>query len=344
MPGNGNILVATTGSGVVVSRDNGEMWFEPQPPQGMHSEAIIRSLAQDPRNPEIVYAGSELGLYRSDDSGGTWQMLNTPMNGNCVWSLAIDPVNPDIMYAGVGTPGTPGLYRSTDGSKMWERLEADISPECQNIGIPRPTQIAIDPTDHLSVWVGVEVEGVRHSTDGGDTWTRIDGVLTNPMEGDVYGHNMYDLHNMHVAIGPPKTVMAIVYDDIWMSSDEGATWTAIGFGDLFTMGPPPVSTYIHGIAAKPGDPRVLFLAVGNHVNGSGAVMRSRDAGRTWEKITMPVETNSPIWALHTNPADPDLVLAGTRFGYVYRSDDAGDSWTKLRRELSGINAIVWVPN
>jgi len=44
----------------------------------------------------------------------------------------------------------------------------DIAADCPNVGIPRPTGISIDPTNHRRVWVGLEVDGVRHSADGGD--------------------------------------------------------------------------------------------------------------------------------------------------------------------------------
>ena len=59
---------------------------------------------------------------------------------------------------------------------------------------------------------------------------------------------------------------------------------------------------------------------------------------------MPVEPNSAIWALGVHPADPQLVFAGSRYGYLYRSDDGGDSWNKEWREFSEISAIAWVPS
>jgi hypothetical protein len=57
-----------------------------------------------------------------------------------------------------------------------------------------------------------------------------------------------------------------------------------------------------------------------------------------------VEPNSNIWGFVTHPADPDFILASSLFGELYSSEDAGDSWNKLKREFTEIGAMVWVPN
>ena len=48
-------------------------------------------------------------------------------------------------------------------------------------------------------------------------------------------------------------------------------------------------------------------------------------------------------SVNTQPFDPAVVFAGSRYGYLYRSDDGGDSWTKLWREFSEISSVLWVP-
>jgi len=50
-----------------------------------------------------------------------------------------------------------------------------------------------------------------------------------------------------------------------------------------------------------------------------------------------------MWAFGSNPADPDFMLAGSKFGYLYRSTDGGRSWAKEWREFNEITDIAWVP-
>jgi photosystem II stability/assembly factor-like uncharacterized protein len=327
MANKGNILVATIGQGIMMSGDDGETWTRAGLRQGMHSDAIIKCLLADPHRPGTVLAGSDMGLYWSDDRGARWRLLDNQMSGSMVWSLAVDPADPDVTFAGVGTPSKPAIYRSADGGARWEQLAVDIAAECPNVGVPRPTGIAVDPTDHRRVWVGLEVDGVRHSADGGETWTRVNGQIPNP-----------DVHGVLVLAGPPKTVLVVVNDDVWRSTDDGASWQPGRAREVFPW------HYPRGIAGKPGEPRTVFLTLGDSTPGRiGAVMRSRDAGATWQSLPLPTPPNSAVWTVSVPAAAPETVFAASRYGYLYRSDDGGDSWRKLWREFGEVASVLWVP-
>jgi photosystem II stability/assembly factor-like uncharacterized protein len=322
----GTILVGTIGQGVMMSRDDGATWTRASVGQGMHSDCIVKTLRSDPRRPERVYAGSDMGLYRSDDGGAKWRLLDTPMTGRMVWSVAIDPIDPNVMFAGTGTPSKPGIYRSTDAGKSWELRPMEIAEECPNVGVPRPTAIAIDPTDDRNVWVGLEVDGVRRSADGGDTWTKVNGQIPNQ-----------DVHSVLVVAGPPKAVFTVVNDDVWRSTDDGKTWQAARAREVFPW------HYPRAIAVKPDDSRTVFLTLGDSTPGRvGTLMRSRDAGATWESLGLPVQPNSAVWTVSIPAEAPDTVFAASRYGYLYRSDDGGDSWRKLWREFGEVSSVLWV--
>jgi photosystem II stability/assembly factor-like uncharacterized protein len=311
----------------MMSTDDGDNWMRVQTSRGMHSEGIVRALRSDPWHPEVVWAGTDRGLYRSEDAGAHWQLMDNPMRGSAIWCLEIDPVDPSIMFAGVGSPSTPGVYRSTNGGKDWEHRPMEIIDDCPNVGIPRPTGIAIDPTDHRSVWVGIEVDGVRHSSDGGDSWTKIDGQIPN-----------LDVHNVLVTAGPPKSVFTVVNDDIWRSLDDGETWQPARARETFPW------HYTREIKVRPNDPKTLFATVGDATPGrTGTLMRSGDAGASWQALNLPSQPNSAIWTVSIADREPDTMFAASRYGYLYRSDDGGDSWRKLWREFSEIAAVLWVP-
>jgi photosystem II stability/assembly factor-like uncharacterized protein len=323
----GTILVGTIGQGVMMSADDGETWSRASVRVGMHSDCIVKCLLPDPRRPAVVYAGTDLGLYRTDDGGGRWALLDTPMNGAMVWSAALDPVDSNVMFAGTGTPSKPGLFRTTDGGKTWEQLAVEIAAECPNVGTPRPTAIAIDPTNSHNVWLGLEVDGVRRSTDGGETWTRVAPEIRNQ-----------DVHNVLVVAGPPKTVFVLVNDDVWRSVDDGRTWQPVRAREVFPW------HYPRGIAARPNEAKTVFVTLGDSTPGRiGAVVRSRDAGVTWETLPLAPQPNSAVWTASVPAAAPDTVFAASRYGYLYRSDDGGDSWRKLWREFGEVSSIAWVP-
>jgi photosystem II stability/assembly factor-like uncharacterized protein len=189
------------------------------------------------------------------------------------------------------------------------------------------TGIAIDPVARRNVWVGLEVDGVRRSTDGGDTWATIDGAIPNP-----------DVHNVAVAAGPPKTVFVVVNNDVFTSIDDGATWKSLTIRQVFPW------TYPRGIMVQPGNPKAVFLTIGDTTPGRiGTVMRSQDTGKTWENLSLPVQPNTAMWVVNIQPSDPQVVFAGSRYGYLYRSDDGGNSWRKLWREFSEISSVLWTP-
>ena len=322
------ILVGTVGQGIMRSADSGETWQRVSIDQGIHSDALVRTVVSNPRQPEVVHAGTDRGLYRSEDAGQRWQLVESPLSQYCVWALAVDPVEPDTIYAGTGTPTPAAIFRSKDCGRSWEQRPVEIAEECPNVGVPRVTGIAIDPTSHRNVWVGLEVDGVRYSNDGGDTWASVNGGIPNP-----------DVHNVAVSAGPPKTVFVVVNNDIFTSTDDGVTWNPVGIRQAFPW------SYPRGIMVQPDNPKVVLATIGDTTPGRiGAVMRSKDTGKTWENLSLPVQPNTAMWVANIQPFDSKVVFAGSRYGYLYRSDDGGDSWTKLWREFSEISSVIWVPN
>ena len=322
------ILVGTVGQGILRSADSGETWQRVGITQGLHSDALVRTIANHPANSDRIFAGTDKGLLRSDDAGQKWQLVDSPLNRYHVWVLAIDKEDPRIMFAGTGTPTPATVFRSADGGVSWKQQSVEVAKECINVGTPRVTGLAIDPTNSQNVWMGLEVDGVRHSSDGGETWVSVNGAIPNP-----------DVHNVAVAGGPDKTIFVVVNNDVFTSTDDGETWKSLGIRDIFPW------SYPRGIMVRPDNPNVVFLTVGDTTPGRiGTVMRSVDCGKSWENLSLPVEPNTAMWVVNVQPFDPKVVFAASRYGYLYRSDDGGDSWTKLWREFSEISSVVWVPN
>ena len=327
------ICAGTVGSGIWYSRDSGEHWKRAKMELPFFSKAgdvQVRTLAVSPHTSGLAYAGSEVGLYRTVDNGASWELLESPMTGTQIWSIAIDPMDPDVIFAGTKPPG---VFRSSDRGKSWGKLSVGIPEECP-IGPPRVTNLVIDPRNHLSVWAGVELGGVFHSRDGGNKWTRLPQL--GPRESST------DVHGVAISPGSPAKVLVTTPDGIWISNNEGESWTLHAFPKFAER---DRVSYCRGVAVKPDDPDVLFVANGNDVPGdAGAIQRSCDGGRSWQRAALPVEPNSTIYWFAVNPALLDVIIANSMFGYLYVSRDSGDSWNKLRRELSEIRGLACMPN
>jgi photosystem II stability/assembly factor-like uncharacterized protein len=323
MAGNYTICVGTIGSGAWTSRDGGETWRRVM--QGLWSESQVFGLTVHPAEPRTVFAGANDGIYKSGDGGQSFEQLESPMDKLHVWKIAVDPTDPDIIFAGTRPAA---LFRSKDGGRSWKRLPAEIAKDCPNVRVPRVTALSVDPTDHRVVWAGIEVDGVRRSTDGGNSWQTITSGINDP-----------DIHDIGVLVNGGARVLTTTPHEIFESHDRGESWQGLGIRERFHL------RYCRSLSQKADDPETLFVATGDGAAGTtGAIQRSQDGGKSWQALDLPAVPNSPIWSFATHTADPGRIVACSHYGEMYMSENAGDSWTKLPREFTEIRSISWVPN
>jgi len=327
MAKNFTVCMGSLGTGLWRSADGGEKWQRARLGDGYQGEKSVYGLAVHPKDPSIIFAAGGDGVYRSRDRGMNFERLDSPMNTMRVWRVAIDPVEPDTVFAGT-CPAA--VFRSRDAGEHWENVCADFAEECMNVGTPRITALAVDPGDHRIVWAGAEVDGVRMSLDGGNSWARVTGGLLDEP----------DIHDIAVVPGSPGRVFISTPREIAVSDDRGDSWQAVGARDHFSM------PYCRNVAVKVDDPSVIFVGTGDTATGdAGSIQRSEDGGRTWEAPRLPMPANSYISGFATHAADPDLVLACTHYGQLYASADAGNWWVKLPKESTEVRgALAWIPN
>ena len=96
---------------------------------------VINTLVIDPKMPRTIYAGTENGVFKSNDGGSKWNAAEDT-RGIGVNSLAIDPKLSETIYSGT----RKGVYKSTDGGIHWTAVSADLS--LSNVLI-----LTIDPDD-----------------------------------------------------------------------------------------------------------------------------------------------------------------------------------------------------
>lgn len=320
------VYAGTVGQGVWRSEDEGETFTRAR--AGMFMEADVRALALHPQRPQTLYAGTNAGLYRTEDGGTHWQRIEGPFDpgqgwpgGVAIWSLLISPHDPNTLFVGTCPPA---VYRSKDGGTSWQKLNIPITAECPPLGYSRVTCIIADPTEANTLWVGVEIDGAWRSTDGGDSWQRVSEGLSSE-----------DIHALAVVPGSSRRILASTNNDLNLSMDEGLTWQPQNVKTHFAH------AYCRGLVGKPDDPLTLFLGNGNGPPGStGALQISHDGGQTWHAADLPVPPNSTIWTFAVNSAVPERIVAAAVSGYVYRSRDGGATWAKGRHEFGELRSLA----
>ena len=155
------VLVAGTRSGVFQTRDAGRQWHR----ISAAADAELRnidSVAVDPQDAAVIYAGTYHLPWKTMDGGTSWFPIHSGMiDDSDVMSLQIDSQDPDRVFASACS----GIYRSGDGGASWTKLQ----------GIPyssrRTQQILQDSLDPRVLYAAT-TEGLWISRDGGENWTR----------------------------------------------------------------------------------------------------------------------------------------------------------------------------
>ncbi len=319
-----SIHIGTVGQGLWRSPDAGQTWERGE--IGVR-EGTFRALTPYPDAPGRLLAGSDAaGLYRSEDDGQHWDLVDSPMGDRQLWSVVLDPADPETIFVGA----RPGAFRSRDGGASWEELPIDVADPCP-IGIARTTSMFVDPRDRQRVWAGVEVDGVHKSLDGGDSWVRLPDLGENLFQNDIHG----------LARVAGRATYATSPFGLAASVDEGESWDYHYFPKHHED---DGISYCRQVVVKADDPDVMFVANGDGIPGTvGTVQRTRDGGRSWESASLPVCPKSVVYGLGTHPQRADVVVAASLYGYVYVTEDAGDSWRKLDKEFGEVRSVAVTP-
>lgn len=328
------IIVATAGQGMLRSNDKGKSWHRLGLGEPIEFDGIVRSLAVDPSRPSRVYAGADCGVCLSDDAGAHWRRARGAVEGMTVWSIAVDPSNPSVIYAGTGAPSRAALFKSTDAGETFVRIVEEFPEFCAGVNRPRLLTICVDPDDGKQVWFGLEEGGVWRSRDAGGTFERLDG------EDRTIRHS--DIHSIAIlgaTPSAPKTTFVLTVNTVYRSVDDGKTWTGVPSKERFDG-----MYYTRTVLPVPADENALILAIGDGTPGiKTRIYRSNDRGQTWGTAELKQTPNSTVWAFGAHAADPQLIYAGTKYGHLFTSKDAGKSWEKEWREFSEITAVAWTP-
>jgi photosystem II stability/assembly factor-like uncharacterized protein len=195
-----------------------DKWTFPAPPHEGH----VKNIVFDPRDPNTIYAGVEVGgAYKSTDGGKTWQVLTGFYED--VHRLFTVPSRPNDVYMSTGH----SLYHSPDEGATWEetRLERISYPDALVV-LPRQPDLMFTAgsSSNPGQWrTNKDADSrVARSRDAGRTWEYLEGGLPQHIRGNV------EALTMHAYPGGFDLFAGTTDGDVFFSDDEGDRWTTIG--------------------------------------------------------------------------------------------------------------------
>jgi photosystem II stability/assembly factor-like uncharacterized protein len=255
----------------------------------------VDAIAIHPTDPSIILIGSATGgIWKSTNAGQTWRPVSDTAPALAISHVAFSPVNPSVVYAATG--------------------EADNGTQDSNLA------------GSLGTYLG---GGLLKSTDGGETWFRVDTNL--PPEAIISRVIPHPTDAQKVVVGlfrtPNFATGGFSIGGIYRSTNGGVTFT---------------STYSHRIVDLVQDPNApdrLFLSTGG-CNGCSTygVLVSTDFGATWQGTSLSFSSALGYIKLgisRTNPAvlyasvlATDLTHSGSPNAGIYISQNGGATWQK----------------
>lgn len=239
-----------------------------------------------------LFAGTHLGLFRSDDRGLTWRLATSRFSGEEVHGLARD-ARKGVLYA--ATHGQ-GLLRSRDGGRQWQS---------HNHGLPARDlhALALDPHHPQRLYVWVVGHGLFRSEDGGERWDRMAGASALPA-----------VESLAVNPEEPDRLYAGTTKGVWIGDSQGREWQ-------FPRGGLPHQTA--GVAIPSWAPGLVLAAT-----LEGAFVGRTD-GTGWERLPALPSWWGVITSFAFLADRPDIIFVVTHEGVVAARRSTGGDWIPL---------------
>jgi len=288
------------------------------------------SVAFDPLKPDRAYCGTfDNGLWKTDDTGQTWEKTSLNTSGSNIMSLSVSPIKRgeegfNKIFVGM----EPSLIlTSNDGGQTWEKIdEFNKLPSSSTWSFPpRPWThhvrwIEPDVNNENIVFAAIEAGALIKSIDGGKSW--IDKTKDGP----------YDTHTLRTHKNAPQRLYSAAGDGYFESLDYGNTWESMveGLGH---------HTYLYGIAVNHSEPKNIIVSAASNAWKSHAIQDletfvyrsdSDEESNRWILSTkgLPEPKGTVISILESSLKNKDEFYCLNNRGIFY-STDSGESWTSL---------------
>lgn len=300
------------------SADGGASWSRVHNglPDTVHNEVF--DLAVDPARPQVAFAATSRGVFRTADGGSRW--VASGLAGQRVIGVTVDLVRPTLLYARVEPISGPGrIWTSENGGQSWTVRSDGFSGFALR---PHPTQAG---TAYLLSFAGP----IRQTTDGGRTWNRIDdGILHRWVDLALDPLRPGGLYGADFAAGTDPGLFA--------STDDGGSWQPAAAGI--------VATAVTALSPDHESPGRLVVAF--EEDGLQRLDLSAPAALRWTQVEF---DRRRVLALTRDLLAPATLFAAVDSdSRVFRSLDNGASWQDLesppsstRFSMTVVNGDLW---
>jgi photosystem II stability/assembly factor-like uncharacterized protein len=300
----------TTGGGFLfVSNDNGESWRPLM--RSMPSRLITYAILQDARDANLIYLGTNLGVYSSLDRGGSWAP---------VWSVPKPaPATPTKVRPGRKKAPAVQPLSSAEIQKLNEivrRAQLALSAAGYNVGVPdgRAGTLTLSgltkyqANRHLPVTgkfddLTLASLGVSKNDEGSDGSMSV--VLSDAVNALV--------QTVDVTTQRPL-LLAATNLGLYRSLDPTQGWQKLPYGSDF-------DARTSSISIDPQHPETIFVGT-----ASSGVLVSRDEGKSWQRVAG-IPNEAPVNTIAIDSQRPNYVYVGTKQSF-YLSRDGGVNWSR----------------
>lgn len=317
-----------SGGSVFASSDGGESWQSSS--TGLAGRDVF-SFYQMPDNPNIVYAGTNTGVYRSNDRGATWAFTGfegvQKTEKPAVRRSRSRRASVDLAPSSIGHYKTVAISKRTlnQNSKKSARkpaarkatvkkekpkVEASLTPGLVQLTRQVDSITRFADEDGKVGLLAATMDGLYRTFDDSRGWQKvtIDGY---PSENPVFSISTHK--------DTPRKILAGTRQGLFISNDGGQSWQHVDRG--------PSDMSVKAIAQDPRDAQIVIVGTNQ------SIFRSTNGGRTWVRRGGGLPSGD-FTSVVINPTNPDEVMtAEYSSGGVYRSTDKGYFWERVDGEL-----------
>lgn len=310
----------------------------------------IADIAVSPTDASTWYVAVGSGnLWKTINSGITWQPVFDHQPSYSIGTVTIDPNNSDVVWVGTGENVSgrhvgwgDGVYKSMNGGKTWQQTGLAKSEHIGKILVdPRNSDVVLVAAEG-PLWSSGGDRGVYKTQDGGKNWdlvleidenTGVTDIEFDPTNPDVVYAAAYQRrrHTWALLAGGPQS-------GIYKSTDNGDSWhqvkTGLPKGDMGKI----------GLAVTPANPNLVYATIEANDREKG-FYKSTNKGESWEKRSSYISGGTgPHYyqEIEASPTNPDLIYQMDVFIHVTRDGGKTFDYLGTGREKHSDNHALWI--